>query len=242
MTRKRGVFLDEDDGFDNVYEAEFKVHTDSDDETDQTDDKQIKKEHTAGDEFADQFAPLNPKKRRQRFTSSEDRLLLVCAMTAKKRNKPMKLVFKQLTKVIGHSESSLQTRLSKLESDLALKQKASKASLPENVSVNDIFSKGILKRKSRTRLDFTHLDDLAIKAHVCELDSRHRGSYSAYEPFAERYPHHSASSVKGRWTKILDKRTNEIDLVMANLKFSGSVKRQYMLWLHKAYPTIYNSS
>lgn len=215
-------------------------------------------EHSTRGEFDDEFLPIQPRRRgkhslqggkkgrpRDKFNPSKDRLLLETSETAKKLAIPRKELFDQLTAMIGHTEFSLQTRLSKLEADENLRDIALNAPVIEGASVSDVFAKIMHKAqrttgpKPRVRIPYTDLDDLAIKAFVCDLDPSKRGSYSSYEPFAEKYTHHDSSSVKGRWTKTLGPRTNEIELLEAKQKYTPQLEQQYLNWLHNTYPALF---
>ncbi|KAG5369969.1 hypothetical protein CJU90_1292 [Yarrowia sp. C11] len=262
--------------FSREKQAEFFLQSDSEDFSDEQPEKEDEKghpngdqkgqkaikeeeaEHTAGAEFDDEFQPLSPRagrkrgtpglqKPRDKYNPSKDRLILESAETAKKLSIPLKQLFKELMGTIGHTEFSLQTRLSRLEADEPMRETARRAPFPENVTVADIISK-MVNEKSRTagprprsRIPYTNLDDMAIKAFVCDLDPSVRGFYSVYEPFADKYLHHNASSVKGRWAKTLGPRTSEIELLEAKEKFTPEVEEQYNLWLRETYPAIFQS-
>lgn len=270
--KRRRVLLDDDDGFDDGIESEFsrerqaEFFLQSDDEEEDGEEPeengvQIKgeeHEHTAGAEFDDEFQPIQPRRRgrnplkggekgraRDRFNPAKDRLLLESTEAAKRLAIPLKELFKQLTLMIGHTEYSLQTRLSRLEATESLREIASDAPIIEDATVSDVISKIVHKTqkktgpKPRVRIPYTDLDDLAIKAFVCDLDPTKRGSYGAYEPFAEKYTHHDASSVKGRWTKTLGPRTREIELLEAKQTYTPELEKQHLDWLHNTYPALF---
>lgn len=260
--RQAEFFLQSDDE-DEEEEGEYYENEDEDEDGEELDENgvQVKGEeddYTAAEEFDDEFQLVQPRRRgrnslkggekgrpRDKFTPAKDRLLLESTEAAKRLAIPLKVLFKQLTSMIGHTEYSLQTRLSRLEGTESLREIASEAPVIEEAPVSEVISRIMHKTqqktgpKPRARIPYTDLDDLAIKAFVCDLDPSKRGSYGAYEPFAEKYTHHDASSVKGRWTKTLGPRTNEIELLEAKQSFTPELEKQYLDWLHSTYPALF---
>lgn len=192
-----------------------------------------------------------PEKRtRTQFTDSEDKLLLDAAEECKRLNIPLVSLYNKLSKMIDHSPYSLQTRHTRLETWNPRRVEIMCAPVLMPVSTlmaqiqemrKDEADKKAKRALPKVRIPYTNIDDLAIKSFVSYVSPDMRGSKTAYIPFAQKYRHHDADSVKSRWTKTLSKTTDEAQLQACSRRFTPQLADAYLRDMTQQYPELYRT-